>query len=168
MWDPWHYDISTITCHTFLYHGHFDACYKQGNEIALARQVGKQGSKVTMLEHGHSTIMLEFAKVVLALCRGQKVSSSYHRTHLLMPAAKDKLARDSLVVVAQVHAHSHSEHEPPKEESEGGDGKGAQGAGSKYVVESGDGDPSSGTKEATEANAGAVETGESKLGAQVD
>jgi len=169
MWDPWHYDISTITCHTFLYHGHFDACYKQGNEIALARQVGKHGSKVTMLEHGHSTIMLEFAKVVLALCRGQKVSSSYHRTHMLMPAAKDKLARDSLAVVAQVHRHNHSEHVPPKEESEGGSGEGTQGARSKYVVESGDG--SNGAKEATEAKEGsarAVETGENKLGAQVD
>jgi pimeloyl-ACP methyl ester carboxylesterase len=112
MVNPWHYDISNINCHTYIYHGYYDNVYKIGNEKALTRQIGSNASKVTMIEHGHSTIILEFPKIVNALCRRKKVESSFHRSHVLMPAAIDKMARDGLAVVATTHAqHQEENHE---------------------------------------------------------
>ena len=72
---PWDYDTAAIKCPTFIYKGE-----KEATPLSTAESNHKliTGSElIIMPEHGHSTILLEAEKIILALVKGKSVKSRY-------------------------------------------------------------------------------------------
>ena len=73
------YDITEIKCPTFIYH-------EVKGEVPLAsaeinRDLIPGGELIVLPEHGHTSMIMEFERIVLAAVQGKSVQSRFKNTN---------------------------------------------------------------------------------------